>query len=168
MKWLIWFVTIEIAKKNKFQMKISEHLMRFLFCFLFMTCVAIEVFSYTFFGNRILTATHSLTNSTYSSKWYEMPTQYRKHVIIFMERIKRNSVLMAGKLFPLNLALFTTVNYCYNIFRWNRHVIIDIDSFRLWLSPIAYMLFENLQKYINSTVDSDNAIITWWIQLLKI
>lgn len=74
-----------------------------------MTNIAIEVFSYTFFGNRILTATNSLSNSTYFSFWYEMPVKYQKHVIIFMERIKRNSVLMAGRLFPMNLALFTTV-----------------------------------------------------------
>lgn len=90
-------------------MKISERYLQFLFCFLFMTCIAIEVFSYTFFGNRIATATNSLTTSTYFSIWYERPLPYRKYLIIFMERMKRNSVLLAGKLFPVNLALFTTV-----------------------------------------------------------
>ncbi|XP_037044538.1 odorant receptor 33a-like [Bradysia coprophila] len=96
-------------------MSISEHLLQFLFCFLFMTCIAIEVFSYTFFGNRILTATNTLTNYTYSSIWYEMPVRYQRHVMLFMERLKRNTVLTAGKLFPLNLALFTTWGLTNNV-----------------------------------------------------
>lgn len=107
-------------------MKIADHFLRFLFCFLFMTCVATEVFSYTFFGNRILTATNSLTNCTYFSNWYERPIKYQKHITIFMERLKRDSVLMAGKLFRMDLVLFTTVRIfeqiinqkCYN-FKFN-------------------------------------------------
>ncbi|KAJ6644401.1 putative odorant receptor 71a, partial [Pseudolycoriella hygida] len=89
-------------------MKLADHYLQFLFCFLFMTCISIEVFSYTFFGNRILTATDLLTNYIYSSIWYEMPVKHRQNLIIFIERTKRNSVLMAGKLFPMNLSLFTT------------------------------------------------------------
>lgn len=93
-----------------------------------MTCIAIEVFSYTFFGNRILTATDSLTNSTYFSIWYEMPVTYKKHVIMFMERMKRNSVLMAGKLFPMNLTLFTTVRIS---------VVFERGS-KIWNCPMTF------------------------------
>ncbi len=86
-----------------------EQYLQFIYVSLFMACIAFEVFSYTYFGQRILDATDNLTNAAYFSRWYEMPVYYRKYLIILMERSKKNSIITAGKLFDMNLALFTTV-----------------------------------------------------------
>lgn len=90
-------------------MDMPEEYLQFTYLSLGLACIAFEVFSYTYFGQRILSATDDLTNSIYFSLWYEMPVYYRKYLIILMERTKRNSIVTAGKVFDMNMALFTTV-----------------------------------------------------------
>lgn len=90
-------------------MDMPEEYLQFLYVALFMGCIAFESFSYTYYGNRILTTTDSITNAVYFSPWYVMPLKYRRYLITLMERAKRRSIITAGKLFEMNLALFTTV-----------------------------------------------------------
>ncbi|KAG4066422.1 hypothetical protein HA402_007058 [Bradysia odoriphaga] len=88
---------------------IREDYLQFLYTTALMGCIGSESFSFTYFGNRILTSSDALTNRLYFSPWYEMPVYYRKHLILVMESAKKAKVMTAGKFFDLNLALFTTV-----------------------------------------------------------
>lgn len=74
-----------------------------------MMTVTTQTFLYTYFGNGIETTSNLVSNAVYASDWYVMPTILRKDLIIILERVKRRCTITAGKLFSLNLALFTEV-----------------------------------------------------------
>lgn len=78
----------------------------------FMITISTQAFLNSYFGHSILTASDELSNAAYSSKWYLMPRQFRKDLLVLMERLKKRSELLAGKLFPIDLTLFgTVINY---------------------------------------------------------
>ncbi len=76
----------------------------------FMITISTQAFLNSYFGHSILTASNNLSNSAYFSEWYTMSSDYRKNLLVLMERLKINSELKAGKLFSMNLTLFGTVH----------------------------------------------------------
>lgn len=84
-------------------------LVRFSYNMTFMITISTQAFLNSYFGELISTASEDLSNAAYSSKWYLMSNFYRKDLLILMERLKLKSELTAGKLFPVNLPLFSTV-----------------------------------------------------------
>lgn len=78
-----------------------------------MTTVTIQTFLYTYYGHGVLAASDALSNAVYSSQWYKLLPHLGKHLNILMERLKRTSEILAGKLFHMNLALFGKVGH-YN------------------------------------------------------
>lgn len=63
----------------------------------------------SYFGEKILTASSLLTNQAYSTSWYMASDRFRKNLLILMLQLNRESKISAGKIFPINLALFTAV-----------------------------------------------------------
>lgn len=74
-----------------------------------MMTVTLQTFLYSYYGNGVSVATDSLSNALFSSEWYAMLPVFRRNLIIFMERLKRRSELVAGNVFAVNLELFTKV-----------------------------------------------------------
>ncbi len=55
-------------------------------------------------------ASNNLMNAAYNSSWELMSSDYGKLLITLMERLKCSSRILVGKLFPLSLDTFTSVN----------------------------------------------------------
>lgn len=91
------------------QMSPFSDFVRFAYNMTFMITISTQAFLNSYFGNSISIASEELSNAAYSSKWYVMSKAYRTDLMVLMERLKINSQLMAGKLFPMNLPLFSTV-----------------------------------------------------------
>lgn len=86
-----------------------ENFFQFAYLLAFMSTVTMQTFLYTYYGHGVLVASDALSNAVYSSQWYKLLPNLGKHLIILMERLKRTSEILAGKLFPMNLALFGKV-----------------------------------------------------------
>lgn len=69
----------------------------------------LQIFLITYFAETILTASNSLTNQAYSTLWYEASEEFRKSLLILMVQLQRENKLIAGKIFSINLDLFTIV-----------------------------------------------------------
>ncbi len=80
----------------------------FFYC-IYILCIVTQIFLPCFFGNEVIFTGSSLSNCAYASEWYSFSLNYRKVLFVFMERLKRKSEIMAGKLFNLSLDTFTSV-----------------------------------------------------------
>lgn len=69
-----------------------------------------DIFMVMHFGNEIKTSHDNLSNCLYNSDWLDQPIQLKKLIIIFMIILTKEEELMIAKLFPLNLATFTSVS----------------------------------------------------------
>ncbi len=92
------------------QISPSENIFRFGYLAAFLFSITCQTFLYTYYGNGILESSNLLSTALYSSKWYKMLPDLNQTLVIFMERLKRKSEVMAGNLFPLNLELFKKVS----------------------------------------------------------
>lgn len=86
-----------------------ENFFQFTYLLAFMTTVTMQTFLYAYYGHSVLESSDALSTAVYSSMWYELLPDLGQHLIILMERLKRNCTILAGRLFPLNLALFGSV-----------------------------------------------------------
>ncbi|XP_022826289.1 odorant receptor 94a-like [Spodoptera litura] len=76
---------------------------------MYMCCILTELFIFCFYGNEVTHESEKLIESVYALDWLEIPTEYRRAIIIFMERIKRSINLVAGDLIPLSNSTFVSV-----------------------------------------------------------
>lgn len=86
-----------------------DNFFQFTYLLAFMITVTLQTFLYTYYGHGVLAASDALSTAVYSSKWYNLLPHLGKKMIVLMERLKRRCEIMAGKLFPMNLALFGKV-----------------------------------------------------------
>lgn len=80
----------------------------FFYC-IYIVCIVTQICLPCYFGNEVIFTGSSLSNCAYASEWYSLSLNYRKVLFIFLERLKRTSEILAGKLFPLSLDTFTSV-----------------------------------------------------------
>lgn len=66
------------------------------------------------FGNELMLRSDYLTMAAYSCGWHQTDREFRRMIIVFMERVKRRAVITMGKLFPLSLDTFTSVSFKLN------------------------------------------------------
>lgn len=99
--------TFFILNRNEISPK--ENFFQFTYLLAFMATVTLQTFLYTYYGHGVLSASDALSNAVYSSKWYNLLPDLGKPLVILMERLKRKCEILAGKLFPMNLALFGKV-----------------------------------------------------------
>lgn len=72
-----------------------------------------QIYIPCYYGNEIMLQSNALINHIYFSNWTEMTQRSKRSIIIFMERLKRETQIIVGKLFPLNLETFTTVRLSF-------------------------------------------------------
>lgn len=114
----------------------SESFTEYSFYLFFLVALVTQIFLPCFLGNEMIFASNDLINSAYNSSWHVRSIGYRKLLIILMERLKRRSSILVGKLFPLSLDTFSSVNVFYlNIIVCR----IWFTLFRLYTSRIAYL-----------------------------
>lgn len=109
---------------------------RFSYNMTFMITISTQAFLNSYFGHSILTASDELSNAAYSSKWYLMSRNFRKDLVILMERLKIKSELMAGKLFSIDLTLFGQVISDVLFMTLKAFYIFFIQDYELCLSII--------------------------------
>lgn len=70
-----------------------------------------DIFMIMYFGNEIEVSSGRLIYCLFESNWIEQSKAFKKHVIILTEVLKQPQQLVVIKLYPLNLATFTTVSF---------------------------------------------------------
>lgn len=108
----VWFYLIIIFNINivTVQTTPSEGITEISFYSFFLVALVTQIFLPCFLGNEMIFASNALMNSAYNSSWHIMSIRYRKLLLILMERLKQRSRILVGKLFPLSLDTFTSVN----------------------------------------------------------
>lgn len=81
----------------------------------FMSIVA-QCFLPCYFGHELITRSEELLNCGYAGDWHQMSPRFRSMLMVFLERVKRTSVIQAGKLFPLSLETFRSVKCIFFCF----------------------------------------------------
>lgn len=71
--------------------------------------MALQIFFPCYLGNNIVTTSNDLPTEMYKSNWIQFDQKQKQIVSIFLERTKRNSSIVAGNLFILNLQTFLSV-----------------------------------------------------------
>nr|AQQ73504.1 olfactory receptor 24 [Heliconius melpomene rosina] len=82
---------------------------QFLSMVLYISCILIQIFMYCYYGNEVTIESENLTGSAYSMNWLEINLKLRRHVILFMERIKRPIQPLAGRIIPLSNNTFVSI-----------------------------------------------------------
>lgn len=120
----------------------NDNFTEFSFFLFFLVCQLAQIFLPCFLGNEVIFSSNGLLNSAYNSSWELMSDDYRKLLIILMERLKHGSRILVGKLFPLSLDTFTSVNiFKLKIMAVSKQVLtFFLFFFRLYTSRIVCML----------------------------
>lgn len=106
----------------------TESFSEFSFYLTFIVALVVQIFLPCFLGNEMIFASNDLMNSAYNSSWEVMSIRYRKLLLILMERLKQRSRILVGKLFPLSLDTFTSVNIFYSsvvVYWWKSSLFSD-------------------------------------------
>lgn len=73
-----------------------------------------DIFMVIYFGNEIKFWSGRLLYSLFESNWMDQSQLCKKCFIIFAEVLKRPQVLVVGKLYPLDLEIFSNVRFSIN------------------------------------------------------
>lgn len=103
--------TIYLLKQLHYFMQTSpsESITEYSFYLFFLVALVTQIFLPCYLGNEMIFASNDLMNSAYNSSWQIMSSDYRKLLIILMERLKQGNRINVGKLFPLSLDTFRSV-----------------------------------------------------------
>ncbi|KAG4074578.1 hypothetical protein HA402_004449 [Bradysia odoriphaga] len=83
------------------------------FCMVFL----FEIFLACYFGNEIILGNAMLSFALYSSNWINLSPKFKKNMVMFLEALKRPTMLKTGKIFKLTLESFLIViNRSYSLF----------------------------------------------------
>lgn len=70
-----------------------------------------DIFMVTYFGNEIKFSSSLLSYCLFESDWMDQSKSCKKCVFIVMEVLKRPQMLIVGKLYALDLVIFTNVSH---------------------------------------------------------
>lgn len=101
------------------QATISDELALFVSTAFTVTSLSLQIFLMCLFGQETMSEYESLSFQLYSSDWPEMiaiskrndSKNFQMILTVFMETLKRDNKVMVGKVFPLSLPTFTSVNF---------------------------------------------------------
>nr|QNS36244.1 olfactory receptor 59 [Mythimna separata] len=79
---------------------------------LFIICILIELFIFCYYGNEVTAESERVTQSLYSMDWRRARLPFRRSLVLVMERAKRPLRPTAGRIIPLSLDTYVTVNTC--------------------------------------------------------
>nr|QNS36255.1 olfactory receptor 94b [Mythimna separata] len=79
---------------------------------LFISCILTELFLYCYYGNEVTDESERVTQSLYSMDWRRARLPFRRSLVLVMERAKRPLRPTAGRIIPLSLDTYVTVNTC--------------------------------------------------------
>lgn len=105
----ILFTTCKSNNDSLLQTSPINNPFEYFFYCIYIVCIVTQIFLPCYFGNEVIYVGSSLSNWAYASEWYSFSLNYRRDLFVFLERLKRKSEILAGKLFPLSLDTFTSV-----------------------------------------------------------
>lgn len=91
----------------------TENLTKFCISFFYIITLMVQLALPCYYGNEIIIKSDRMTRKIFSSQWVGGSRQFRKIMVIFMERLKRPAKITAGRLFGLSLQSFSSVRYIY-------------------------------------------------------
>lgn len=74
-----------------------------------------DIFGVLYLGNEIMLASDRLSYCLFESDWIIQTEQCKEHMIILVEYLKRPRRFVVGKLFSVDLEMFTTVSITLNV-----------------------------------------------------
>lgn len=92
----------------------GDTLFQYMVYFLVMTYQFFDIFMITYYGNEIMFLSGNLSLCLFKSNWMDQSEKCKRSLIILMEVLKQPQVLVIGKLYPLDLEIFTNVNNFFN------------------------------------------------------
>lgn len=108
------YIGIAGNKSRVFTLQIEPgHYVEYGFYIFFSLSLITQICLPCYFGNEVIVKSERLPLCAYSSHWYQFSPIYKKNLIMFMERMKRTSHILIGKMFPLSLATFTSVSFFF-------------------------------------------------------
>lgn len=114
--YILQIIIFIFTKKNSLlltQTSPKEAAVEYTYYVCFIGSIVTQIFMLCYFGNEIIIKSNSLSMCIYNSNWTNFNLHYRKIMLVFMERLKKHSQVLVGKLFPLNLDTFTSVWYFF-------------------------------------------------------
>lgn len=68
-----------------------------------------DIYMVTYFGNEIKFASSQLSNCLYACNWIDQSKTFKRCLLIVNEVLKKPQLLVIGKLYPLDLEIFSNV-----------------------------------------------------------
>lgn len=92
--------------------------------------IVLEILLPCYFGEKVRTSFDDLSRSIYEIKWYEQDIRFRKHFVLFLQRVQEEECLMAGGLIPVTLQSFFEVTLKLSIisFRLSKFFISGTEN----------------------------------------
>lgn len=93
----------------------SSNYFAFLFAIFYIgpSIIICQIFIPCYFGNEIILKSAELSFHLYSSNWLATSKQFKKIMLIFMERLKRPAKINSYGIFTMGLETFTTVKFYF-------------------------------------------------------
>nr|QNH68052.1 odorant receptor 28 [Apriona germarii] len=80
--------------------------------------------TYCILGQKVLDSSDTITEACYMSKWYSCSLEFKKNLLVIMNRTNKPVILLAGGVFPLNLnTMMNILSTTYSFFTliWNMY-----------------------------------------------
>lgn len=108
-----------------------------------------DIFVVTHFGNEIKFSSGLLSYCLFESKWIDQSESSKKCIFILMEVLKRPQELVIGKVYPLDLAMFTKVSHNPKHKKIYHECIgsLVIFAYFFQILRLAYSMFNILQSF---------------------
>lgn len=120
---VVYFVQFSVSSivicVTAFQISImspSENFVAFFFFILYVSTMVAQIFFPCYFGNEIILKSGELSGRLYSSNWINSSKQFRRMMVIFMERLKRPARVNSFGLFTLGLETFRSVRFLFRFY----------------------------------------------------
>ncbi|XP_059226332.1 odorant receptor 7a [Stomoxys calcitrans] len=82
------------------------------FSVVYLGVILIQIMPACMCVNYMMTETHFLTTAMYSCNWMDQNFEFRRILIIFMQRSQKSNVVNAGNIISVSLATFLAIQMC--------------------------------------------------------
>lgn len=124
---------------------------------------SIQVFPCCWHVNVLMQKSNLLTTAMYSCNWMDQNQEFRKMLIIFMQRSQKTNTILAGNLAPVTLQTFLAVR-CILLFWLFSLFLLKIQMFicRYYAFRFQCLRFLVKCKYIRTYICM-YIITSWWL-----
>ncbi|XP_066590251.1 odorant receptor 10-like isoform X2 [Prorops nasuta] len=102
-------VLVASASAVKFVLSINEPNQRIMYGGIYLM-QSIRIFCNSLPGQLLINHSNRVKLAAYQSKWYELPERSKKLLLILMMRSEKPNEFVVGKLFAMNIQLFSVIN----------------------------------------------------------